>query len=179
MEMKSIQAGNLLKNQVHSPLDMFQIKEPSEEEKTKQINRITAKLKAGKRLTAQEKAFLQKYAPALYQTAKKVELQREALKNQLEHAKSKEEANEIIGNALGGISNKDPDKEYIVAAIMDEEKEFKSSDAYKGLPATKEEAKKEKNKDNYHPYDRKKDKEDNPITAGLYNAKGEISFERM
>lgn len=174
MEIKSIQMGNVLKKEAITPLTIFQTEEPSEEEKTKQLNKITAKLKAGKRLTAKEKAFLQKYAPALYQTARRVELQREAVKSQLEHAKSKEEVNEIIGNALGGVSNKDPDKEYIVAAIMDEEKEFKSSDAYKGLPATKEEAKKDKNKDSYHPYDRKKHNDEYERT-GLYSIKGKFT----
>lgn len=168
MEIKSLQMGNVRTNQAITPLTVFQMEEPSEEEKTKRLNKITAKLKAGKRLTAEEKAFLQKYAPALYQTARRVELQREAVKNQLEHAKSKEEANEIIGNALSGVSSKDPDKEYIVAAIMDEAKEFKSSDVYKELPATKKDDK----KDSYHPYDSKQKNNDEYERTGLYNIKG-------
>ncbi len=116
------------------PSILLKPKEKNDEAVTRRLDKITAKLKSGKRLSPDEKCFLLKYSPGLYQTAKKVEIQRNALKSQLEHARSKQEANEIVGNALSGVSKKDPDMEYIIAAIQDEAKEFQKSDAYKKLP---------------------------------------------
>lgn len=150
-------------------IKLFQTKKNDDDENvTHNLNRITAKLKAGKRLTAEEKAFLMKHSPALYQTARRIELQREALEEQLKHAKSKEEANEIIGNALGGVSKKDPDAQYIIAAYQDEAKEFKESKAYSKLPDTKEEAKKAGKVNTYEPDRKEKEAE----KTGLYGRDG-------
>lgn len=167
MDIK-ILAIKLIQNEVITPLNLFQTKEQDSEAVARQLNKITAKLKAGKRLTAQEKGFLLKHSPTLFETAKKVELQREALKNQLEHARSKEEVNEVIGSALSGVSKKDPDMEYVVAAIQDEAKTFKSSDTYKKLPATSKDANK---KDTCYLNKRKQDK-DGAVKTGLYNHNG-------
>lgn len=153
-------------NNIMQPAKIFQPEEKDDEAVTRNLNKITAKLKAGKRLTAEEKSFLLKHSPALYQTAKRVELQREALKSQLEHARSKEEAAAIYGNALSGISKKDPDHEYLLAAIHDEMKTFQSTTAYKKLPATNKEA---NGKPAYHPYK----KENTHNMTGFYGKNGE------
>ncbi|SES83135.1 hypothetical protein [[Clostridium] polysaccharolyticum] len=163
-----IKAIKPIENKRIKPFTVFQPKKTDEEAVTRHLNQITAKLKAGKRLTAEEKAFLLRHSPALYQTAKRVEIQREALKNQLEHARSKEEAAAIYSSALGGVSKKDPDREYILAAIQDEMKTFQSTDSYKKLPATSKEA---DGKPVYHPYKNKKEK--TPDWMGFYGKHGE------
>lgn len=146
-----------------------------EEEVTKKLNRIRAKLKAGKRLTGLEKSFLLKHAPDLYRVAQRVELQRNALKAQLEHVKSKEEANDAISAAIGMISDKDPDAAYLKAGLHDEAKQFQESEAYKGLPATRREAKKGAV---YHPYESGEDDRKRQETTGIYGRKGEFVTQR-
>lgn len=146
-----------------------------EENVNKKLCKIRAKLKAGKRLTGLEKSFLLKHAPDLYRTAQRVELQRNALKSQLEHAKSKEEANQIIGSALGAVSDKDPDAEYITAGLHEEAKQFQESDAYKELPANRKNAKKGAV---YHPYKSRTDDKTGGETTGLYDKRGEFVIRR-
>ena len=63
----------------------------------------------------------------------------EAVEEQLKHAKSKEEADQIISSALSGISKNDPDREYIFAAVNRISTEFHKSGAYEKLPNTIEE----------------------------------------
>ena len=116
----------------------------TDEEKTAYLNRIMAKLKSGKKLTAEEMRFLQAENPALYQQAARVQAMRDGLEQRLKTCHSKEEAQTIFANAIGGVSDKDPMKEYIVAAYQDVMEEFQKSDEYKDLPNTEEEAKKEK-----------------------------------
>lgn len=121
---------------VLDPVRLFPTKEEEQEIVTRKVNEMRAKLKAGRRLSGEEKSFLLKHNPQLYQSAKRVEMQRQALKERLKYAKSKEEANSIISSALSGISEKDPDAEYVIAAITHEAGEFHKSDAYKKLPDT-------------------------------------------
>ena len=161
-----INAAKPIQNKIFQHLKIFQPQEKDEESVKRHLNRITAKLQAGKRLTGEEKAFLLRHSPGLYQTAKRVEMQRESLKSQLEHARSKEEAAAIYGNALSCVSKKDPDREYVLAAIHDEMKTFQSTTEYKKLPPTNKEA---NGKPVYHPY--KKEKTHNIM--GLYGKNGE------
>ncbi len=60
----------------------------------------------------------------------------EAVEEQLMHAKSKEEANQIISSALSSISKNDPDREYIFATVNRISTEFHKSGAYEKLPNT-------------------------------------------
>lgn len=165
-----INTAKPIQNSIIQPLKIFQPEEKDDEAVTRDLNKITAKLKAGKRLTAEEKSFLLKHAPELYQTAKRVELQRNALKEQLKHAKSKEEVNEVIGQALGLVSKKDPDFEYVVAGLKEEIKTFKATDQYKKLPATRKEANK---RGTYYPsINVNKEDKKNGETTGFYNSNG-------
>ena len=170
MDIK-ISAIKPIKNNTIKPLKIFQPEEKDDEAVTRKLNKITAKLKAGKRLTAEEKSFLLRHSPALYQTAKRVELQRNALKEQLKHAKSKEEVKEVVGQALGLVSKKDPDYEYVVAGLKDEIKTFKATNQYKKLPATRKEACK---KGTYYPSinANKDDQKDEGSTTGFYDSTG-------
>ena len=69
----------------------------------------------------------------------------------LSHAKSKQEANDMITSAIAGVSDKDPDKEYLLAAYNEVSKNFHKSPAYQRLPNTPEDAKKRKtNNPNAH-----------------------------
>ena len=57
----------------------------------------------------------------------------------------------MITSAIAGVSDKDPDKEYLLAAYNEVSKNFHKSPAYQRLPNTPEDAKKRKtNNPNAH-----------------------------
>ena len=112
----------------------------SEEEKEAYLARIRAKLKNGHKLTGEEMRFLQAEDPELYMQASRVQSMRESLEQQLQGCDSKEEAAEIFSRSMSMIGEKDPMKEYIVAAYENVYEEFQKSDEYKALPETKEDA---------------------------------------
>lgn len=114
----------------------------SSEYDDKMMAKITAKLKSGKKLTSKEAHFLQKYNPQLYQQYLRIQQMAKAVENQLKHAQTKQEVNDIILHAFGCVSDKDPYKEYVIAAIDRVIKDFQNSDAYEKLPDTNEEAQK-------------------------------------
>lgn len=116
----------------------------AEEKKQQKLQHIMNKLKHGKKLTAQEMDFLKMNYPDAYQRALRVQKMAEMLENQLKHAKFKQEANGYIAAAIGGVSDDDPDKEYLVAAYNEISKEFHHSSAYHRLPDTIEDAKKQR-----------------------------------
>ena len=118
--------------------------EASSPDDSKMMAKITAKMKSGKRLSQKEEQYLAQANPLLYQQYLRIRKMAEVVESRLKHAKSKEEVNSIICSAVSGISDKDPYKEYIVAAINETAKEFKSSEDYSRLPDTDEEAKKGK-----------------------------------
>lgn len=110
-------------------------KEMSDDEKQRIEQQIQGKLKHGKKLTSKELSYLRQYNPQLYTKAKRIMNMAEAFEHRLEAAHSKEEVNNIITSTISGIPDNDPDKEYLVAAFMEVEKDFKKSDAYQKLPA--------------------------------------------
>ena len=91
-------------------------------------------------------------------TALRVKYKKQAVENQLKNCKSKEEVQEVIDCAIGGIGKDDPDKEYLIAGIREIEKEFKKSEYYKRLPEKKEESERKKLK-NYL-YNKNNDSDD-------------------
>ncbi|MCR4731816.1 MAG: hypothetical protein K5819_01155 [Lachnospiraceae bacterium] len=131
----------------------------SEEEKSQMRSRIEAKLRAGKKLSPEEVRFLQQTDPQGYLQYMRIQQLAQALKSQLQHARTKSEANRIIAAAMGAVSDKDPAKEYIIAAMNKVAIEFKSSQAYKKLPETEAELAKQKNK-KPHPTPKNEDKDE-------------------
>ena len=109
-----------------SPLQR-QDPDTQEEKKQEMLSRIMGKLKSGKKLSAKELDFLRRTDPILYAHALRVQRMAEALKQQLSHAKSKQEANDMITSAIAGVSDKDPDKEYLLAAYNEVSKNFHKS----------------------------------------------------
>ena len=75
--------------------------------------KIKRKLEAGKKLTKEELSWLQRNDPIAYAHAIRVQMIAEEVEKELKAAKSKEEANRIVSTAVSGISDDDPDKEYI------------------------------------------------------------------
>ena len=122
------------------------IEKMSEKDRTKMDAKITAKLQSGKKLSQKEMDYLRKTNPIMYAHALRVQRMAEAVEEQLKHAKSKEEADQIITSALSGISKNDPDREYIFAAVNRISTECHKSGAYEKLPNTIEEGDK-KNKE--------------------------------
>lgn len=99
----------------------------TEEEKQAELARIQAKLKSGKKLTEEEMRFLQAVDPQLYMQAARIQAMRDSLEQQLEHCKSKEEAAKVFSDTMSMVSDKDPMKEYIVAAYQDAYNEFQKA----------------------------------------------------
>lgn len=116
----------------------------ADDKNNEMFSRIMAKLKSGKKLSAKELDFLRRTDPVLYAHAMRVQRMAESLKEQLSHAKSKQEANDMITSAMSSVSDKDPDKEYLLAAYTEISKDFHKSPSYQRLPATPEDAKKKK-----------------------------------
>ena len=106
----------------------------TDEEKSEYLNSIMAKLKSGKKLSAEEMRFLQDQNPVLYQQVARVQAMRDSLKTRMEHATSKKDVQEIYTQAISSVSDKDPMKEYVVAAYNDVKKEYEKTDAYQSLP---------------------------------------------
>ncbi|MCI9080388.1 MAG: hypothetical protein HFH68_16025 [Lachnospiraceae bacterium] len=115
-----------------------------EEESAAYMGKIMAKLKSGKNLTQEELNYLSLHNQQLYMTALRVKYQKEALKNRLKNCRSKEEAQEVIDNAIGGVNKDDPDKEYLIAGFREVEKEFKKSGNYSRLPDKDEKSERKK-----------------------------------
>lgn len=131
----------------------------TEEDSAEMTARIIAKLEAGRKLSAEEMNFLRRTNPILYARAVRVQRIADAVKEQLRHARSKEEANQIVSTAVSGLSKNDPDKEYIFAAVNRVWTEFHKSGAYSKLPGTVEEAKKKTGTDRENKF-ADEDKED-------------------
>ena len=106
----------------------------------KMMTKIMAKIKRGKKLSSKETTYLKEHNPELYLQYLRIRRMADALESQLKSASSKEEVNDIIMFSMGSISDKDPYKEFIIAALNEVVKEFKNSDAYSVLPSQSEEA---------------------------------------
>lgn len=145
--------GSLLKNVTGNSDEM------EEKKKAEMSARIEAKLKAGKKLTPKEAKYLQQTNPYMYQQYLRIRQMAEQMTNQLKHAKSKQQANDIITTSIAGVSDKDPCKEYIIAALNEVAKEFKKTEGYNRLPATDAEVAKKNKQVNNH-FDIDKDEDD-------------------
>lgn len=121
------------------------VEKMSEEDRSRMDAKITAKLQSGKKLSKEELDYLLKTNPIMYAHAMRIQRMAEATEECLKHAKSKEEADQIISSALSGVSKNDPYREYVVAALNRVSTEFHKSGAYEFLPDTVEEGEK-KNK---------------------------------
>ena len=90
------------------------------------VKKLYAKIQSGKKLTADEMAYLRKYDPVTYMKVARIQAQREALEAQLKSCKSKEEVQKVYTD--------DPAREELMAAYADAYDEFKKSDDYGSLP---------------------------------------------
>jgi hypothetical protein len=106
----------------------------SDEDKEKMRARIEAKLKAGKKLSAEEEQFLKETDPQMYMQYQRIRAMADNMASQLKHAKTKQQANDIITTSMSSVSDKDPCQEYILAAMNETAKEFKKSLEYNRLP---------------------------------------------
>jgi hypothetical protein len=114
----------------------------SDKDKEKMNARIYAKLKSGKKLSSKEEQYLRSTNPQMYVQYQRIRTMSDCMENRLKHARSKEEANEIITSTISSVSDKDPYKQYMVAALNETAKDFRNSDAYTKLPNKKDDAKK-------------------------------------
>lgn len=108
----------------------------SDEERQDYEKRILKKLQRGKNLSADELNYLRIHNPELYRSAMRVRNAKQQLKEQLKHCKSKQEVNDLISRSLARISDKDPDKEYLMAGLQEVAEKFRKSFQYSRLPQT-------------------------------------------
>ena len=92
-----------------SPLQR-QYPDTQEEKKTGNALPHYGKIKKWEEAFCQRTGFSAAYRSILYAHALRVQRMAEALKQQLSHAKSKQEANDMITSAIAGVSDKDPTK---------------------------------------------------------------------
>jgi hypothetical protein len=118
----------------------------SDEDKAKMRARIEAKLKAGKKLSSKEEKFLQETDPKMYLQYQRIRAMADQMASQLKHAQTKQQANDIITSSMSGVSDKDPYKEYVLAAMKEVAKEFKKSPGYNRLPDNDSDLEKKKKK---------------------------------
>jgi hypothetical protein len=131
----------------------------SDEDKEKMRARIEAKLKSGKKLSAKEVRFLQETDPQLYMQYQRIRAMADSMASQLKNAKTKQQANDIITSSMSSVSDKDPYKEYVLAAMSETAKEFKKSSYYNRLPDNDTELKQKKKA---AAYDNSEENDDDP-----------------
>ena len=120
----------------------------SEEERQAFENKIQQKIKNGAKLSAKEMmAYIRRTNPYIYQQVVRVQQRRETLKEQLRHCRTKEEAHQVMSNAMTSISDKDPARDAMIAAVQNVSQQFRESEAYQKLPETEEDLKKAKKSD--------------------------------
>ena len=119
----------------------------SEEERQAFENKIQQKIKNGAKLSAKEMAYIRRTNPYIYQQVVRVQQRREALKEQLRHCRTKEEAQQVMSNAMTSISDKDPARDAMIAAVQNVSQQFRDSVAYQKLPDTEKDLKKAKKSD--------------------------------
>ena len=117
----------------------------NEAERIKFQEKIERKIKSGAKLSQKEMNYLRRYNPYLYQHMLRVQQKRESLKEQLKNCRTKEEAHQAISTAFSSISDDDPVREAMVAAVANVSEQYRSSDTYKNLPNTREDLKKLQN----------------------------------
>ena len=141
----------------------------SDEEKAKKDAEILTKLKFGKKLTPEELRYLQKVNPIMYAQAMRVQAMAKAVEEQVKHARSKEEANQIVSNAMSGISKEDPAREYMVAAMDRVSSEMHKSPGYNRLPNTEADVQKAKDKKSNISFNKTEDDEADDDSFDLDN----------
>lgn len=138
---ENMNANQVIKEQ----LTRFSDPEPgmSEQEREKYHQNILAKIESGKKLSSQELAYLRANDPRAYQKARRMEQKRQWLEQQMKKCKSKQEVREVVEDAIGHVSEKDPDRDAIIATYQDAYQEFRKTARYRRLPDTRKEAEEE------------------------------------
>jgi hypothetical protein len=115
----------------------------SEQERERYHQNILAKIESGKKLSSQELAYLRVNDPMAYQKARRMEQKRQWLEQQMKKCKSKQEVREVVENAITHVSEKDPDRDAIIATYQEAYQEFRKTARYRRLPDTRKEAEEE------------------------------------
>jgi hypothetical protein len=166
---ETVTVGQVIKQE----LETFWDPEPdmTQEEQTAYKNKILAKLEHGKKLSAKEMSYLRAHDPIAYQKARRLEQKRQMLETRLKQCKSKQEAEEAVGETIANISDKDPDKEALINTCQETFREFKKSHQYAELPDTKKEAQEQDKRGRYgNPFRQEEWSDDSTPLDELYEA---------
>ena len=116
------------------------VKEMKQLETSNRIGAIAGRLKAGKKLSGADLAFLRKHAPELYGKAIQIVKEREAYRRRMEKAKTKDEAARIQQEKQQQLSletkQKGADPEFLLmrsSAILDEHTSYLAKGNYSKL----------------------------------------------
>ena len=142
----------------------------SEEERQAFENKIQQKIKSGAKLSAKEMAYIRR----TNQQVVRVQQRREALKEQLRHCRTKEEAQQVMSNAMTSISDKDPARDAMIAAVQNVSQQFRDSEVYQKLPDTEEDLKKAKKSDSpmEDPFKEDAEEDDDSIVSYSFGSGG-------
>ena len=118
----------------------------TEEDKMKYEKELNEKIETGAELSPSEMNYLQRTNPMMYTRIKRIQMQRQMLKDRLKQCRSKKEVEETYSQAIVSIGKKDPDKGLLIKAYDNVTSEFKKTNQYKQLPQDKEDKKDRKNR---------------------------------
>lgn len=161
----SVSTDNRSDPAVHSELELFRSQLDQFQQQTKpDLLTLYSKLSSGKKLSAQELAYLQEHDPTAYQKAKEMEADRENYKRELRQCRTKEDVERLRTNriaacfaAASSISHNSHlpklTKMHLMAAecakvqaIDEETRLFKASSGYAHMPTDAEQNEENKKK---------------------------------
>lgn len=143
MQRMKMLAQNRMKDYSSGTMDDKAAREAKELKQAEigwKINAISGRLKAGKKLSGSDMAFLRKHAPDLYEKAVKIARERDEYRRRLDKAKTKDDADRVHMRKMQQMSmeakHSDADPEFMnmrVAAILDERGSYVTNGSYSRL----------------------------------------------
>ncbi len=115
-----------------------------EEADNKKMQKITAKVDAGAKLTEKEMEYLREKNPQLYEKLRQIEKEQKAYEEALRRCKSKDEAQRLhmarVGEAMQAAKNGDGTAAYRMNRMTESMTAFTETDEYKKLSTEAEQA---------------------------------------
>ncbi|MBE7003495.1 MAG: hypothetical protein E7425_04300 [Ruminococcaceae bacterium] len=115
-----------------------------EEADNEKMQKITAKVDAGAKLTEKEMEYLKEKNPQLYEKLRQIEKEQKAYEEALRHCKSKDEAQRLhmarVGEAMQAAKNGDGTAAYRMNRMTESMTAFTETDDYKKLSTEAEQA---------------------------------------
>ena len=115
-----------------------------EDADNEKLQKITAKVNAGAKLTDKEMEYLKEKNPQLYEKLREIEKEQKAYEEALRHCKSKDEAQRLhmarVGEAMQAAKNGDGTAAYRMNRMSESMSAFSETEEYKKLSTEAEQA---------------------------------------